>query len=491
MDKGKEREDLIRELRILRDRIGQEAAENYVDAYRYEIMAEDAPLIIFAHREKFIYVNKAAALFSGYTKDELYEMYFWEIVHPDFQDIVKARGFKHLKGELAPGYYEIKIKKKNGESCWVACGSKHVDDFRGTPAVIASAIDITDKKQAERELKTQKNYFKSLFDYSPSAIALLDKEDNVIQINKSFQTLFKYSFDEVKGKNIKDLIATEPLKKDKEYLSQKLLRGEVLNHDTIMLSNEGGEIDVRLSGGPIVEDGETIGVFALYDDIRERKRVEKQLKENFRKLTKVLAGTVSALSETIGKRDPFTAGHQRRVSQLALAIGKEKSFSKGELKILKIASNLHDIGKIHIPTMILNKPSKLSPDEMALVKNHTRIGYNILKTIDFPGPVAKIVLQHHERINGSGYPMGSDGPNIIAESKILAVADVVEAMSARRPYRDPLSIAETLNKLINNRGTLYDPEVVDICISLFKRGFKFKEVDFFDDELLANYDFIN
>ncbi len=489
MNEGKEREDLIQELRVLRDKLSQYDPQDKVDAYKYEIMAEDAPLIIFAHREKFIYVNKTAALFSGYSKEELYNMNFWEIIHPEFRDIVKARGFKHLKGERVPAYFEIKIVKKNGEEKWLACGSKHIDDFKGAPAVIASAIDITDKKIAEKELKTQKNYFKSLFDNSPSAIALLDKDDKVIQINKSFHSLFKYSFEEVKGKNIKDLIAPQHLKEDEESFAQKLLRGEILKHETVMLSNNGTLIDVRVSGGPIIEDGKSIGVFALYDDIRERKNVERELKNSFRKLTEILAGTVSALSETVGKRDSFTAGHQRRVSQLAIAIGKRISFSGDQLKILKIASALHDIGKIHVPAEILNKPSELSAYEMALVRNHTQIGYDILKSVDFPGPVAKIVFQHHERINGSGYPLGIQGDEIITESRILAVADVVEAMSSRRPYRDAFSIGKTLNKIKKHKGTLFDPEVVDICVNLFEKGFEFKELGFFDEALLENYNF--
>jgi PAS domain S-box-containing protein len=489
MNEKTERENLIEELRILRDKLLQYDSQNKVDAYRYEIMAEDAPLIIYAHREKFIYVNKTAALFSGYTKEELYKMNFWEIVHPEFRDIVKARGFKHLKGERVPSYYEIKIAKKNKEERWLACGSKHVDDFKGAPAVIASAIDITDKKRAEKELKTQKNYFKSLFDNSPSAIALLDKEDKVIQINKSFHELFKYSFEEVKGENIKDLVAPQHLKKDEEYFSQKLLRGEILKHETVMLGNSGTLIDVRISGGPIMEDGKTIGVFALYDDIRKRKRVEKELRNSFRKLTRILSGTVSALSETVGKRDSFTAGHQKRVSQLAVAIGKKKSFSDDQLNILKIASALHDIGKIHVPAEILNKPAELSEYEMALVRDHTQVGYDILKAVDFPGPVAKIVFQHHERMDGSGYPLGSNGKDIIMESRILAVADVVEAMSSRRPYRNAFSIGATLDEIIKQKGTLYDPEVVDFCVDLFEEGFEFKEASFFEEGLLEKCDF--
>ncbi|MBN1694817.1 PAS domain S-box protein [candidate division WOR-3 bacterium] len=487
MYEGKERESLIQELRILRDKLSQYDSQNKTDTNRYEIMAEDAPLIIFAHREKFIYVNKTAALFSGYTKEELYKMNFWDIAHPEFKDIVKARGFKHLNGERVPTYYEIKIVKKNREECWLACGIKHVDDFRGAPAVIASAIDITEKKKAEKELKTQKNYFKSLFDNSPSAIALLDKEDNIVQINKSFHELFKYSFEEVKGKKIKDLISPEGSKEEVSF-SQQLLRGEILKPDTVMLSKDGTLIDVNVSGGPIIEDNNIIGVFALYDDIRKRKTVEKELKNSFRKLTEILAGTVAALSETIGKRDPFTAGHQRRVSQLAVAIGEKKNFSGDQLKILEIASALHDIGKIHVPAEILNKPVELSEYEMALVRNHTQVGYDILKSVDFPGPVAKIVFQHHERINGSGYPLGIKGKDIIMESRILAVADVVEAMSSRRPYREAFSIGVTLSKITEHRGNLFDPEVVDICVDLFEKGFEFNKVGLFEEELWGKYE---
>ncbi len=485
MNEGKERERLIREIKFLREKLSQCNSQDKIDADRCKIMADNAPLIIFTYREKFIYANKTAELFSGYTCRELYEMNFWEFVHPEFQDLVKARGMKHLKGEKVPSYYEIKVIKKDGEERWLACGSKHVDDFKGAPAVIASAIDVTDKKKAEDELKIQKNYFKSLFDNSPAAIALLDGEDRVIQINKSFHELFKFSFEEVKGKYIKDLIVPDNLKEEEDSLSQKILRGEITKPDTIMQSKDGTLIDVHISGGPISENGKIIGVFALYNDIRERKKVEIELKNSFCKLTEILAGTVSALSETVEKRDHFTAGHQRRVSQLAIAIGKEKSFSYDRLKILKIASALHDIGKIHVPAEILNKPVGLSEYEMALVKNHPQVGFEILKSVSFPGPVAKIVSQHHERINGSGYPYGIKGKDIIMESRILGVADVVEAMSSRRPYREAYSIGVTLDEIVKYKGILYDPEVVVICVKLFESGFEFKEMGLFEEDFLA------
>jgi len=485
VDEGIKREDLIQEINFLREKLSQHNSQNSIDADRYKLMAEHAPLMIFAYREKFIYVNKTAELFSGYTCDELYNMFFWEIAHPQFEDIVKARGLKHLNGEKVPAYYEIKVVTKNGEERWLALGSKHVDDFKGAPAVIASAIDVTEKKEAEEELKIQKNYFKSLFDNSPSAIALLDNEDRIAQINKSFHELFKYSFDEVKGENINNLLVLEydgQNKNETGSLSQKILKGEISNPETVLRSKNGDLIDVHISGGPISEDGKIIGVFALYNDIRQRKKVEKELKNSFCKLTEFLSGTVSALSETVEKRDPFTAGHQRRVSQLAIAIGREKSFSEDRLNILKIASALHDIGKIHVPAEILNKPIALCEYEMALVRNHSQVGYEILKSVDFPGPVAKIVSQHHERINGSGYPYGLKENDILLESKILGVADVVEAMSSRRPYRDAHSIGIALDEIQKYQGILYDPEVVAICMQLFKDGFEFREDKIFEED---------
>ncbi len=489
MDEGIEREDLIQEINLLREKLSQNNLQNSIDADRYKIMAEHAPLIIFAYRDKFIYVNKTAELFSGYSCEELYNMDFWEIAHPEWKDLLKARGMKHLNGEKVPSYYEIKVLKKSGEERWLACGSKHVDDFNGAPAVIASAIDVTDKKLAEEELKIQKNYFKSLFDNSPSAIALLDGDDKVVQINKSFQELFKYSSDEVKGKNINDVIGPEGNNNATASFSQKILRGETIKDETTMRGKNGTLIDVHVSGGPISQDGKIIGVFALYNDIRERKKVEKELKNSFCKLTEILGGTVSALSETVEKRDPFTAGHQRRVSQLAIAIGKEKSLSEDRLNILKIASALHDIGKIHVPAEILNKPVSLSEYEMALVRNHAQVGFEILKSVDFPGPVAKIVSQHHERINGSGYPYGLKASDIILESKILGVADVVEAMSSRRPYRDAHSIGIALDEIQKYKGVLYDPDIVAICLYLFANGFEFKELGIFEEDFLEECSF--
>jgi putative nucleotidyltransferase with HDIG domain len=171
---------------------------------------------------------------------------------------------------------------------------------------------------------------------------------------------------------------------------------------------------------------------------------------------------------TVETRDPYTAGHQRRVSNLAREIAKEMGVSKDQIQGVRMAGVIHDIGKISVPAEILSKPGKISENEFGIIKEHPNVGYNILKTVDFPWPIAQIVLQHHERIDGSGYPNGISGEDILLEARILAVADVVEAMASHRPYRAALGINVAFNEISKNHGSLYDPKVVDACLRLFK-----------------------
>ena len=185
--------------------------------------------------------------------------------------------------------------------------------------------------------------------------------------------------------------------------------------------------------------------------------------------------TLETMSKIIEVKDPYTSGHQRRVCQLAIRIAQEMKLPEDKIEGIRIASLIHDIGKIGIPTEILSKPTKLTDIEFSLIKGHPQIGYDILKSIDFSYPVVQIVLQHHERLDGSGYPNNLRGNKIILEARILGVADVAEAMSSHRPYRPALGIDKALEEISKNRGILYDPEVVDVCLKLFKeKGFKFE-----------------
>lgn len=212
--------------------------------------------------------------------------------------------------------------------------------------------------------------------------------------------------------------------------------------------------------------GVAFGIWSLRTD-QERQRAEAEVQHSLDKLKKALDGTVLALANTVEMRDPYTAGHQRRVAQLAAAIAQEMGFPAERVEGMRVLGCLHDIGKIAIPAEILSKPGRLSAMEFKLVQDHPRVGFEIIKDIDFPFPLAQGILQHHERLNGSGYPQGLSGPDIIPEAKIIAVADVVEAMASHRPYRRALGLKQALEEISLNRGNLYDPEVVDICLKLF------------------------
>jgi HD-GYP domain-containing protein (c-di-GMP phosphodiesterase class II) len=197
-------------------------------------------------------------------------------------------------------------------------------------------------------------------------------------------------------------------------------------------------------------------------------------KESIEKLRKSLSAIVQAIAATVETRDPCTAGHQRRVADLARTIASEMNLSSDQIDGIRMAGIIHDLGKISVPAEILSNPAKLTNTEFSLVKTHPQFGYDILKDIDFPWPIARMVLEHHERINGSGYPNGLTGDKLLIESRILTVADVVEAMTSRRSYRPALELDVTLDVIAKNKGILYDAESVDICLHLFKKkGYKF------------------
>lgn len=262
------------------------------------------------------------------------------------------------------------------------------------------------------------------------------------------------------------------------------------------LCNKLRELDVRsLAAFPLMAEETLFGVLAIYsheanvygeEEVRLlselagdlgfgismlRLRADRELAINEREKSASLmlasmTQTIQAIAMTLEKRDPYTAGHQQRVSILAVAIAKELGWDKDRIQGLELGTLIHDIGKVYVPAEILNRPGKLTPEEFAIIKSHPQVGYDIIKDIEFPWPVADIVHQHHERLDGSGYPQGLKGDEIIPEAKITTVADVVEAITSHRPYRAGLDLEIALNEIKDNRGKFYDPDVVDACLRL-------------------------
>jgi putative nucleotidyltransferase with HDIG domain len=210
-------------------------------------------------------------------------------------------------------------------------------------------------------------------------------------------------------------------------------------------------------------------------DITEQKKTEEKLSQSYEKLQKTVDSTIQAIASIVETRDPYTAGHQKRVARLASAIAEELGLPKEKITELYVAGILHDIGKVNVPAEILSKPGKLSETEMNLIKIHPQVGKDLLKSLELPWEICPVVLQHHERIDGSGYPDHLKGNKIRIEAKIIAVADTVEAMASHRTYRPTLGIDRALDEIIKNRGLLYDPDAVDACVRLFKeKNFTFE-----------------
>jgi putative nucleotidyltransferase with HDIG domain len=225
------------------------------------------------------------------------------------------------------------------------------------------------------------------------------------------------------------------------------------------------ELQVRLRTAELVTANRH-----LQDEIKKRIQTEKKLKRGLARLNKSLEKTIMTIAAVTEIRDPFTAGHQNRVTKLACAIAEEMGLAKGRHDRIRLAAMVHDVGKINIPTEILIKPDRLSEPEFNIIEAHPRIGSEILQRIDFSRPIANIVLQHHELLDGSGYPHGLAGNKIMLEARILTVADVVEAMTSQRPYRPAHAVEGALEEIANKRGVLYDPVVVDACLRVFSDG---------------------
>ncbi|MCR4320001.1 MAG: PAS domain S-box protein [Candidatus Brocadiaceae bacterium] len=248
---------------------------------------------------------------------------------------------------------------------------------------------------------------------------------------------------------------------------------------------------------PLKYDEKSIGVFVVFSGTKEAifeeeigylqevatdisvgiksRRLERGLQQSYERIRKTLKGTIDAIANICEKRDPYTSGHEKRVAQLACAIAGEMGLSEDQVEGIRVTSCLHDIGKMEVPAEILSKPTKLSEIEFSLIKAHAQTGYEILKGVEFPWPVAQIVLQHQERLDGSGYPNGLKGKEIMLEARILAVADTIEAMSSHRPYRPAMGVDMALKEITRKKGILYDPAAVDACLKLFRRkGFRFR-----------------
>jgi PAS domain S-box-containing protein/putative nucleotidyltransferase with HDIG domain len=335
------------------------------------------------------------------------------------------------------------------------------------------ASDITREKDIrELTLKAERKY-RYLFNASGSGLVIIDSHGIILKVNRAFENITKLDAKRIEGKvHYSSFFSPETLKGIREQMYSGP-GGEVrpFRHECEAIVAGGQKIRIGVVVAPM-EEGENFIV--SMEDQTELVEARWTVLSSLRKLKKMNRGVVSAISQVTELRDPYTAGHQKRVADLACAIARKMNMTRKERDVLNTAALLHDVGKIHIPSEILNKPGRITDLEYSIIKVHAEAGYNILKNIEFEDPVAEIVRQHHERLNGSGYPKGLEAGEILLEARILAVADVVEAMVSHRPYRAALGVEKALTELERGAGTLYDRDVIRICIELFREdGFSF------------------
>ncbi|MCK9229676.1 MAG: PAS domain S-box protein [Syntrophales bacterium] len=366
-------------------------------------------------------------------------------------------------------------RKKDGTDIECMVSSARFGDVLKDRRIVVIYEDITEQRRSERALRESEERYAALVEQAMDGIIIV-QDEICLFVNRAMAAMMGYDVRDLTGRPFADLFAEG----DRDMvirLHRRRMAGEeaMSLYEGRLLCKDGSIKDAEIAVGVIRIEGKRAEM-GYVRDITFRKRAQEEIKRTVERLKKRLEETVSALASIAEKRDPYTAGHQQRVAELAGAIAREMGLDEDQVEGTIVAATLHDIGKIYEPSEILSKPDVLTDIEFLMMKVHPEIGYDILKNIDFPWPVARIVRQHHERIDGSGYPDGLTGTDILIEARIIAVADVVEAMASHRPYRSALGIESALKEIRSKAGIAYDRDVVNACVRLFKKkGFTFSK----------------
>jgi PAS domain S-box-containing protein len=422
----------------------------------------------------FTYVSPSIIRLRGYTAEEVMSQTMEQIMTPESLQVV-ARVFEE---ELAleasdtadparTRILELEEYRKDGSSVWLESHMSALrNDEKKLIGIIALSSDITKRKQAEDKIKKQTDAMEAAID----GMALLNKDGEYIYLNQAHAMIYGYeNTGELIGKSWRTLYDADEIKRFDAAIMPKFSQEGSWQGEALGMKKDGSKFPQGISLTAL--DGG--GLICVVRDITERKQSEEKLLQTIESIRKAIGTTIQVMISAIEVRDPYTSGHQIRSTNLARAIATEMGLSREKIEGLRMAGSIHDIGKLSIPAEILSKPTKLSEIEYALIKEHAHKGFEMLKDVESPWPLAEIVYQHHERMDGLGYPRHLKGNDILIEARILTVADVVEAMASHRPYRPSLGIDEALKEIEKNRGIFYDVAVVDACLKLFReKGFQ-------------------
>jgi PAS domain S-box-containing protein len=438
---------------------------------RFRTLFEAIPDSILVHDDEgtILHINEIGAQQLEWSVKDLVGRNLREIVAPENHALIAV----HIKETYTVGWcrFETTYVSRSGWKI-VVDANNHPINFGTKKAILRVARDITERKEAEKALIGEKNFSNAVINSSPGLMFVFGEKGNIIQWNSNAENVTSYSASEISKMNVLEFVAKEYTMTAAEAVQEALTKGQA-SVELDVLTKPGKKIPFFIAGRRTKIEN-AICVVCAGMDITERKQAEEAVKRSYEQLKETLHATVNALASTVETKDQYTAGHQPRVTQLACAIAEEMGLPAEQIEGIRMAASIHDLGKVLVPAEILNKPGPLTEIQYEMIKMHPQAGYDILKGIKFPWPVAEIVLQHHEMMDGSGYPQGLTGKEIMLEARILMVANVIEAMNSHRPYRPAFDMKVALEEISKNRGVLYDQQVVDACIRLItEKAFAF------------------
>ncbi|MEA4913656.1 MAG: PAS domain S-box protein [Christensenella sp.] len=437
-------------------------------------------IVVLDETGKILYVNDYTAQLHGFSKDELKEKSIYELSLGSTQESIREKfGLTREKGEIV---VKRMVRGKNSTLIPLLINAKPIE-WDGKPAILSIGTDLTEQLKAEKTLKDSLDQNRRILDNLQDGFFQVDMNGNFLLVNPRMAQIFGYdTVDDMLRVKIQSMY-TDP--EERAKLLIKLEAAGYLKSQACQAKRKDGSLIWISMNAQYLrnESGDIIGTEGLIRDISERRKLEQELQrqhatliETNAVLEKRLEQSINAISKMGELRDVYTAGHQRRVQQLACEIGRRCGMTQEALMNLSYGALVHDIGKIYIASDILNKPGKITNLEYQILQTHVEFSYSVVLEMGLPQEILTMVQQHHERLDGSGYPNKCVGDEIIFESRILAVADVVEAMTSHRPYRPSLGIDAALAEIELGKGAKYDATVVDICVSLFReQGFVFTQ----------------
>jgi len=439
--------------------------------WQFRTMFEQAPLGIARIDSldgRILDANPVFAAITGRPPEALSRIDWMQITHPDDVQGDLDNMAKMNAGRTAGYSMKKRYMRPDGSQVRVNMTIASLRVGEGERAChLAMIEDITDSERAIEALHEREAQFRAIAEQTMVGVYMHDGQ-TLTYANERMAEIFGYASAEITGLPLERLVAPEDIPLVHGKIDERLSgRARHAKYEFHGLRKDGSQVLVGLQSSITQVQGRLI-IIGLLQDITEKRHIEDQAREYLRQLESAFMRTVEVAMNLSELRDPYTAGHEKRVAEIAVAIGREMGLDEARLEGLRVAGYLHDIGKITIPAEILASPRRLNKTEYELVMEHPRAGHNVLKDVNFPWPVAQVALQHHERMDGSGYPQGLRGEEIMLESRIVAVADVVEAMGSHRPYRPGLGIDAALAEVQAKRGTGFDPQVVDACLRLFR-----------------------